>query len=254
MAKETLTIAKGGESFPSGIVIHDIIEAAPVTSFTGVDRASGIGQRVTAYRRQYMDVSVKFAFYGRLTQTQRAYRLNDVIGWALRDGPLSVGHRPGCELNVRLLTLPARTDQQRWEQDYMIVFRAHELPYWVSDSDDVIINRHDAPPETISAMVDGTAETPLCCRVQGDVSRITLTGNNQTMTFANLGMQTGSVFELGCDGRGVMYAKINGANCMSKLLTISNDCIMLRPGVTQLGLAITGGVSDCKLYTRARWA
>jgi len=124
------------DSLDDRIIITGIDEAAGKDNITAVSGVSRNGQRVTARRRDSLDVTVKFALNIKNTGNRMRTReqlLEQINAWAANGGILTLDKRNGRRLKVLLAQAPGPGDMFNWTNEYTMVFRAYGCPYWQDD-------------------------------------------------------------------------------------------------------------------------
>ena len=141
------------------IVITGIDEAEGRDEITAVSVAGGSGQRITNRRRESLDVTVRFAMDIPKTRLQeRAALMEKVKKWASGGGRQRVNYRPQRRLFVVLAQAPGEGDLFRWTNDYALVFRAYQVPYW-TDENEVAVSSSINAGASFPIEVPGSAET-----------------------------------------------------------------------------------------------
>lgn len=141
------------------IVITGIDEAEGNETADTAETAAGDGMRVTRKRRNFLDVTVRFAMDIHKKELQeRSELLERVNRWAANGGTLRVNYKPERKILVALQKAPGAGDLFRWTNDYAIVFRAFQVPYWV-DETSVTVSSSVTAGGSFQIEVGGSAET-----------------------------------------------------------------------------------------------
>ena len=180
------------DSLDERILITGIDEGAGKESITAVNNAAGTGQRVTAMRRDTLDVTVKFALNIKNDDmAARSELLEAVNTWAAPGGFLRLGHRPGRRLQVLLAQAPGAGDMFAWTNEYSLTFRAYSVPYW-EDNTAVTVTSGTKSSDSMALIVPGNAQTVADVTVTNKsgktINSVTLSVGGKQMVFSNLAM------------------------------------------------------------------
>ena len=116
----------------SSIVLQSVEESAPTWNPTASARAHLLGQHYLTTEKRYKDVTINFALAIRDDFAHRTAVMDRIAAWAAAGGKLTLNYRNDQELRVKCITLPALTDVLKWANPYKIVFRAYDIPQWIS--------------------------------------------------------------------------------------------------------------------------
>ena len=180
------------DSLDERILISGIDEGAGKESITAVSNAAGAGQRVTAMRRDTLDVTVRFTMAIKNDDMAgRSELLEKVNAWAAKGGWLRVDHRPNRRLQVMLAQAPGAGDMFAWTNEFTLTFRAYSVPYW-EDETEVSVTSATAASGSMNITVPGSAETVADVTVENRSGRtingVVVTVGGKKMTFASLGL------------------------------------------------------------------
>ena len=113
------------------IVIRSIDPGVPNESISAVDKMGGFGQRITGSHYNTLDVSVSYAInLPKERMAERRAIFDAVNAWANRPGWLSVNWMSGRRMYVDKAVLPGSGDLWQWTNEFNIVFRAYNVPFW----------------------------------------------------------------------------------------------------------------------------
>lgn len=228
------------------ILVQGIEENAARLSWSAVSRGGGAGQRVTQQRRDYLEVTVKFAI--RLTKAHMTARnriFEQVAGWAVNGGWLTVNYKPKRRLRVVCTELPTAGDQAEWNSDYEITFRAYDVPYWQQESPNTLqVNSTKSISREMA--IEGTAESVLdveFANVSGmEINTVTLTTPKSTFAFKSLGLGADETLMIDHTSKGILRIRIRSANgsyrsALAKRTEDSSDDLIVQPGQTTVTLS-----------------
>jgi len=195
-------VALNGEQLDgvhAAVVIRSVEPADGKESISAVSAAAGYGQRITGYRRENVDMVVKFAINIRKNDMERrAAVLEAVNAWAAqaareRGGAyLTVNYKPDRRLHVVLAQAPGEGSLWDWTKDFTITFRAYGVPYWEQETARSVVCGGSTNSGNTNMTVDGSAGTQADVQILNTsgmtISTVTATVNGQTMTFNNIGL------------------------------------------------------------------
>ena len=254
-------VALGGvqlDSLDNRIIIKSIDEAAGKESISAVSLGAGNGQRITAKRRDTLDVTVKFAL--KIKNDDMAARstlLDTVNAWARPGGWLTVGHRSGKRLNVILAQAPGGGDICAWSNEFSMTFRAYAQPYW-EDATATTVTLSQDDEGTGSITVPGSAETVAEVSIQNksgsSISTVAVTVNGCGMAFSGLSMANNDVLVIDHLQTGRTYALRAMVGISSVLANKTGaDEFILKPGENDISYS-AGGDVIVTVSARGRYA
>ena len=131
-------VALGGvqlDELHERIVIRSIDPGVPHETINAVSRMGGSGQRVTGQHWETLDVNVSFAIDVHKEDMILRRQIFDMVkAWALRKGWLTVNWMPNKRMYVDKVIIPNSGDIWAWTKDYMITFRAYNVPFWQDEN------------------------------------------------------------------------------------------------------------------------
>lgn len=242
------------DSLDQRILVTKVEEAAGKETYTGVNVWTA-GQRITADRRDTLDVVVRFAIMLRAGEmAERAAVFDKIVAWSHGLHSLSVNYRPGRILRVRCTQLPAMGSPADWANDFSITFRAYEVPFW-QDAAETRINLGKVTSATQSINLACTERTPLCLYVtnsSGSVNgTLTISANGNSITFTDMNIAAGQKFSFGYND-GIQYAKRGSESILGSRQSTSADDIWLNPGANTISYSATRRMDVVVGYT-GRW-
>ena len=127
-------VALGGQQLDElhdAIVIRSIDPGVPNENISAVDRMGGVGSRITGDHFSTIDISVSYAIdIPKRQMAERRTVFDAVNTWANRKGWLTVNWMEGRRLYVDKTILPGSGDLWEWTNEFNIVFRAYNVPFW----------------------------------------------------------------------------------------------------------------------------
>lgn len=167
---------------------------------------SGIGSRVTAEHRDWLEVKVQFGLRMKLNSyEERAELFEKVITWAAAGGYLMISQKPNRRLRVILDQIPSEGDEIEWANKYELVFRAYGIPYWQDTSADGITINGTSGSKSME--VRGNTKTAVDFEFKntsaGAINNFAITAGESKIVLANLGLLNGEtlVFDHNDNGR-----------------------------------------------------
>ena len=256
-----LSVALNGvelDSIDPAICIQSIDEDAPNMDVSVGNRSGNNGQHLNGVYRKTMDVSIQFSIDAPKRETlRRAAILQQVTAWAASGGNLTINYRDRQKLRGACVGLPRIDGMDRWTSNYEIIFRAFQVPYWVSQ---------DAESATISAGTSGSATLrlresaggKLCFEATNSsgstVNAVTVSANGRTITFSSLGLVNGEKLIGDYDENDIQRLRIlNGSTYRSVLdKRTGADDVMLNCGGNTVSVTSEAALS-WNVYTYGRW-
>lgn len=223
------------------IYITDIQEQPPRMDVQTSPRAGGPGMFVTKRTRQSLSVVVRFAVR-EYDVTRRKAVMQKIIAWAKGGKYLAINDRPGQRLRVEVDTMPTITSALKWTQELSITFTAYAMPFWESDTPDIITTAG-----TASMLVQGDADTALVdAEIIPTGFAVTVSAGNSSITLQGV---SGPV-SLSHGDDGILRITSGGASILSKRTPASSDDLTAIPGQENT-FAVTGG--EATFTARGRW-
>ena len=213
------------------ILIQSVEPQAGKDQRTTAQLWSGIGSRVTAEHRDWLEVKVTFSLrMKRDAYAERAEVLEKIITWAAPGGWLQISQKPGRRLRVILDQLPAEgdalarhfmgneEDQALFDEllaridgllesgyQEQVVFRAYGIPYWQDTSADGITINGTSGAKGME--VRGNARTAVDFEFKntstGTINTFDITAGESRIALQNLGLLSGEtlLFDHNDNGR-----------------------------------------------------
>lgn len=246
------------DSLDSRIVIQSISEATGKESRNTVSTGGPWGQRVTARRRDSLDVQIGYGIDIKGNNMQsRETVMEAVNAWAAGGGYLRIGYKGNRRLYVRQVDPAGAGDPANWTSNYTITFRADGIPYWEEDTeygtctaaaDTSGSERLDVGGNTATA-----AEAEMTNESGGTVNTADITIGASTMLFTGLGLEDGETLVIDHTAEGLLRIRIRSGNsyrsAMSARTAESDDDFYVEPGERSARFRAEGA---CSLTARAR--
>lgn len=198
------------------VVIQGIETGDGKENISAVSSAAGDGQRVTSARRDTVDVTIRVGLDIKKTDLQaRAEALEAVNAWAARAARgawLTVEHRPGRRLRVRLAQAPGEGDLWAWTNEFKITLRAYENPFWEDEAETTAeIGSGGVAAGSFLVEGSGPAEPGVeMLNISGaEIKRIeSIQIGTRKMGFTGLGMQAGEALVIDTGETGLLRIRI----------------------------------------------
>lgn len=219
------------------IIIKGIDGGAGRESVSSVGTGRGDGTRITAKRRDSVEVAVRFSMNIRRDAiAERGAVLEAINAWAVKGGWLTIGYKPNRRLWVDETAAPGEGDLWKRLTEYTITFRAHAVPYWQEESA-VSAGSGVAMSGSGVISVAGSAETVADAVLQNmsgaTINTVSITIAGHSMSFENLGMASGEslvIDHVMTQGKNVIRIRVGGRSAMAMRTAGSADEFALQPG------------------------
>lgn len=188
------------------ILIQSVEPQAGKDQRTTAQLWSGIGSRVTAEHRDWLEVKVTFSLdMKRNTYAERAEVLEKITTWAAPGGWLQISQKPGRRLRVILDQLPPEGDALQWTARYTLVFRAYGIPYWQDTSADgiTITGTSGAKGMEVRGNTKSAVDFEFKNTSTGTINTFDITAGESRIALQNLGLLSGEtlLFDHNDNGR-----------------------------------------------------
>lgn len=244
----------------SSIVLQSVEESAPSWNPTASARAHLLGQHYLTTEKRFKDVTVNFALAIRDDFAHRTEVMDRIAAWAATGGKLTLNYRNDQELRVKCITLPALTDVLKWANPYRIVFRAYDIPQWISTFPSTVSFTSALATRTL--YVRGTAGGKLCVAAANH-SGSTCTwiafsvSDSQRIQLAGFELLDGETFVMDYTDNDIQRIWIQPASgpyrsILDKRSETSVDDIWVGEGPTDVSVSASCSL-DWTLYTYGRW-
>lgn len=243
------------------VLVTGYEELAPNVTVSAVSMAGG-GQRLTANRREYLEINVRFAIRVKPSAlAERGEVLQLVNQWFSQRTPgwLRLNTHSNQRVYVTLVRLPAAGDMFEWTNEYTVTLRAVEVPYF-SDADKTTLLTASAKKQVSKTVtVPGSAPTVADVSFKinsGTMSKITITADQSTFVLSGLGMTAGETLLIQHNDTGRLLIRIlNTSGSYRSVLSLrtpeSSDDLVIRAGSRTISVtAATAGTLEVSCFGR----
>lgn len=230
----------------AAVVIRSVEPADGKENISAVSSAAGYGQRLTGFRRDTVDMVVKFAINIRKNDLERrAAVLEAVNAWAAAASPerggayLTVNYKPERRLHVVLAQAPGEGSLWDWSKDFQLTFRAYAIPYW----EDNAVSSTRIGDSNVSGsgvlQVGGSAKAALDAELTNrsgmTINTATITAGGRTMQFSGMGLNANETLVIDHAENGLLRIRIRDAggayrSAMAARNSASADDFSVAPG------------------------
>ena len=224
-------VALGGtqlDSLDTSIVIRSFDPGTPKEAISAVDRMGGAGQRVTMKHFQVLEATLTFAIdvnKRNITERRRVFDL--AKHWAMAGGWLTFNGMSGKRMYVDKVTVPASGDLRVLDEEYTIVFRAYNVPFWQDDTA-TTVTAASISTGSMTLQVPGEIETQIDATLKnisgGQIAAITIAIDGHQLVFTAMTLANGSTLVISHGTDGLLRATVGGATVYGKL-TGSDDLV-----------------------------
>ena len=216
------------------INIKGVEENAGKETITGTATAAGSGQRITAWRRDTLDIVVKFSMLIEYNDMPgRTELLEKVIAWAAAGGFLTLNYKPNRRVGVVLAQAPGAGDLYDWTSVYSLTFRAYTIPYWEEETARTATTGTGASG-SCSMEVAGSAETVADITLRNmsgmTINNVTVNAAGKVMTFQGLSMGGSESLTIS-HSNGLLVLRVGNRSAMAMRTPGSADDLRVKPGV-----------------------
>lgn len=248
---------QGLQDIDDSIYIVDIVEQEPDTEIMKTERSMGSGTHFLRVNRHSLTVVIRFAVRER-DPARRASVVERIRGWA-QSGYLTLSDKPGRRLYVVCDRFPVGSSM-RWADTLEISLTGYDVPWWEDEREETVtitphLTSNDLYSGNGAIFMPGYVSSPAnaVMTAKGNVNSFRITrGDGRVIRFENLGMESGDVFTVSHDERGIVAFAVNGESVMDKRTASSDDELTLDPGNNKV---YTHGDGDyiARIYGRGRY-
>ena len=228
-------VALGGvqlDELHDAIVIRSIDPGIPKESISAVSRMGGWGQRMTGQHWDTLEVSVTYAIDIPKHNLAVRRQIFDMVNtWALRKGWLTVNWMEGRRFWVDKVIIPGSGDLWGWTDEYTIVFRAYNIPFW-QDELPAQASSGTAASGRVWIQVGGNMPTVLDATFQNKsgmtINNFWVQANGQRITLASLGLGGSGTLTISHGTDGLLKIKIGSTSVYQKYT--GADDLIVSPG------------------------
>ena len=229
------------DSLDASIVIRSFDPGTPKQDISAVDRMGGAGQRVTMKHWQMLEAKLVFAIdKPKRNITQRNQVFEMVKQWALGKGWLTFNGMNSLQMWVEEVVVPSRGDLRVFDEEYTILFRNYNVPFWLNKT-------HTTASETLDTgvfdiTIPGDVETVLNARITnssgGTIDAITIGIDGHQLVFTAMTLENGETLVINHGTDGLLRTTIDGVSVYGKLT--GSDDLVTRPGTRTVSVECEG--------------
>ena len=165
--------------------------------------------------------------------SDRQSACQEIVKWAMKGGKLEINDRPEQMLECVCQEPPNIGSAMKWLDTLSVTFRARSYPFW-----------QDSVPSILSST--GTAQSGLKMRlkgvapkayvsvtakpVSGELTSLTVSVNDSTITVQGISVSSGGTFEIGYDEDMILYIKSGSTSYLDKRTAASSDDLVAKCG------------------------
>jgi len=223
------------------IVIRSVVPGTPVQTVEDTDRMGGFGKRITREHWDTLETQVVWAMDIPKTNLQERRDVYELVtAWAMRKGWLTVSYMDNRRMYVDQVILPQGGDLWAWADDFTIVFRAVNVPFWQEIT---------ANSKTVASITSGTTVVPVngvvpCPlnvtfqNISGQAcTNFTITAGGKTMSFPGINLGGSSELVISHTNSGLLKVTANGADAYGKMQGV--DDLIVSPGDVNVSISAT---------------
>lgn len=216
-------VALGGvqlDELHERIVIRSVDPGVPKETVTAASRMGGVGQRMTSQHWDTLEVSVGFAIdVPKTAMALRRQIFDTVMTWAMRKGWLTVNWMTDRRLYVDKVVLPDGGDMFEWTNEYTLVFRAYNVPFW-TDVTPSQVSSGTVSSGSVSAQVGGNVRSVLDVSFRNrsgmTINNFWVQANGNRITLKGLGLGGSSTLTINHGTDGLLRITIGSTNVYSR--------------------------------------
>lgn len=228
-------VALGGvqlDELHDAIVIRSIDPGVPKETISAVSRMGGWGQRMTGQHWDTLEVSVTYAIdIPKHNLAVRRQIFDAVNTWALRKGWLTVNWMEGRRFWVDKVIIPGSGDLWGWTDDYTIVFRAYNVPFWQDELPAQAASGISASGR-VTIQVSGNMPSVLDATFQNrsgmTINNFWVQANGQRITLSSLGLGGSATLTISHGTDGLLKIRIGSTSVYQKYT--GADDLIVSPG------------------------
>ena len=227
------------------IVIRSIDPGVPKETINAVSRMGGWGQRVTGEHWDTLEVSVTYAIdVPKHNMALRRQIFDAVNVWALGKGWLTVNWMEGRRFYVDKVIIPGSGDLWNWTDEFTLVFRAYNIPFWQDELPSQATSG-TAASGRVYIPVAGTVQTVLNVDVRNrsgmTINNLWVQANGNRITLSNLGLGGSSTLTIDHTASGLLRVRIGSTSVYGKYT--GADDLTVTPGTVAVDFAADRAVT-----------
>ena len=229
------------DSLDSSIVIRSFDPGTTRENIQITDRMGGAGSRVTTQHWQMLEAKLVFAIDVPKTNVAKRVQVFDLVkAWALKKGWLTFNGLSTLQMWVEQVVVPSRGDLRVFDEEYTILFRNYNVPFWLSKT-------HASASAQLSTgvfdiTIPGDVETVLNARITnssgGVLDAITIGIDGHQLVFTAMTLANGDTLVINHGTDGLLRATVDGETVYGKLT--GSDDLITRPGTRTVSVECEG--------------
>lgn len=229
------------DSLDSSIVIQSFDPGTTRENIQTTDRMGGAGSRVTAQHWQMLEATLVVAIdVPKRNMVKRGQVFAQIKRWARGKGWLTFNGMSGVQMWVDQVVIPSRGDLRVFDEEYTIIFRSYNVPFWLSSSHATASAQVDTG--TFDITIPGDVETVLNATMEnisgGEIDAIKIGIDGRQLVFTAMALADGETLVISHGTDGLLRATVNGSTVYGKL-TGSED-LVTRPGEQTVSIECEG--------------
>ena len=231
----TKRVALGGQQLDElhdAIVIRSIDPGVPRENISAVDRMGGSGQRITGSHWETLDVSITYAIdIPKMQMAERRAVFDLVNTWANRKGWLTVNWLENRRMYVDKVILPGSGDLWEWTNEFTIVFRAYNVPFWTDEAPAQVTGGIASSGRVVIPVGGNTGsvlDVSFRNRSNMTINNFWVQANGNRITLSNLGLGGSSTLNIHHGTDGLLRIEVDGSSVYEKYS--GADDLYVNPG------------------------
>ena len=235
-------VALGGvqlDELHESIVIRSIDPGVPDETVQTTSRMGGAGQRITGSHWETLEVSVNFAInVPKRDMTLRKQIFDAVMKWALRKGWLTVNWIENRRVYVDKVVLPSSGDLWNWTEEFTILFKAYNVPFWQDETPTTASNAL-ITSGSVQIEVGGNVQSVLDVEFRNrsgmTINNFNVSAGGNTLYLSGIGLGGSSTLNIHHGTDGMLRITSGGANVLS--CRTGADDLYVNPGVVNVSIS-----------------
>lgn len=237
-------VALGGtqlDELHQRIVVRSVVAGTPQRSVEETNRMGGFGRRITREHWDTLETQVVWAMdIPKTNLAERREVYEKVCAWALKKGWLTVGYMKDRRMYVDDVVLPPAGDLWAWTDEFTIVFRSVNVPFWQGAT---------AKTATVASITSGSTmisvDSMLKCplnvtfqNISGAVcTNFSISAGGNTLNFPGINLSGNGLLVISHTNAGLLKVTADGKNAYAKLN--GADDLIVSPGDVKVAVSAT---------------
>lgn len=221
------------------IVIRGINPGTPDHTVNAVSRMSGAGQRITGEHWETLEAQVRFAI--NLPKREMVLRrkvFDLVMNWAAKCGWLTMNCFENRRLYVDKVQFPNMADPWDWTADYVITFKAYNVPFWQDEAPTSASNPL-ITSGSVQIEVGGNIRSVLDVEFRNrsgmTINNFNVSAGGNTLYLSGIGLGGSSTLNIHHGTDGVLRITSGGSSVLS--CRTGADDLYVNPGVVNVSIS-----------------